>query len=894
MCTISADFFCGIFNGKDIVKNICYNSFIMATRIQVRRDSAANWTSNNPTLAEGEIGFETDTGKFKIGKSNTAWTSLQYAQVAGDDGLSYDIYPTVDSNGLTPPSNSGISMDNLSIGASYSIYGADTLFKAGDWIKLVYMDRPGGGGNGDNTIYPDVFVEGYIWEITKYPESNYNEYRFTATKINGGSQEGNIIDEWTTGLLPEPKATYEFPAFIYPVGDSLAGVRTAPPLRPVSVGDEYVIEGQPGLYQVGQKIRMQSLDEFGVAIPLDYSILEVLSIQKYIEGTQTDGLEVKCLEVYVDSNSLPYSSSFSLHASDGPQGPGYEVTWDENIHSYPDDPDWLWEEGKTTWKAGDQYNIPGDFVNTAYKVGDYIRYYFQYSTGNYDDEINSWIEGWITDINTAGATIRVQRWANTDWLNVSSNIPPNTRTTYAHFEPGYNFDTYLSENTNPALNDPLSYEYLSYQIQNDPYFYFILRGHLGSYKAGDYVIVSSKSNPLIKFTAYLVHAGLAGINAYTSNFYPIEILSWDGEEDAPIEDWTLSPTSPPEVGYNFPFPLPNPSVATYDTPVYSPPANFIPPNAQTYPLSIDDIIQVRGVPGLYEIGDKVKAYDPYDKDAEFFGEVYSLGSASNEWISEIKVTDPSIFTSSNTNYHPYKISLATVLPDIPGYNLEVPAVYLGYIQGGPRRSTVSWKSVHGTESFLIGTRVRATLMSDPTKYVEGPLVEISANLDGSGPETLYGVYFGETDTNTTGYSMSAGLGSYDDPPSWTINFATTPAPIETKDINLNINNITVTAEDMGKYIYSYSGDPVTVSIDVDAGTVPFGSQVTVIQRWSGPVTITSTPTSGVIYFSETDGYTDGEVTLKGQYSAATIVNAEGYWIVIGSFASANYPPSWQV
>ena len=52
--------------------------------IQVRRDTAANWTSVNPTLASGEIGFETDTGKFKIGTGSTAWTSLLYATDASD------------------------------------------------------------------------------------------------------------------------------------------------------------------------------------------------------------------------------------------------------------------------------------------------------------------------------------------------------------------------------------------------------------------------------------------------------------------------------------------------------------------------------------------------------------------------------------------------------------------------------------------------------------------------------------------------------------------------------------------------------------------------------------------------------------------------------------------
>lgn len=48
-------------------------------RIQLRRDTAANWTSNNPTLQAGEVGFETDTGKFKIGDGSTAWTSRGYA-----------------------------------------------------------------------------------------------------------------------------------------------------------------------------------------------------------------------------------------------------------------------------------------------------------------------------------------------------------------------------------------------------------------------------------------------------------------------------------------------------------------------------------------------------------------------------------------------------------------------------------------------------------------------------------------------------------------------------------------------------------------------------------------------------------------------------------------------
>jgi hypothetical protein len=51
----------------------------MAVQIQFRNDTAANWTSANPTLAVGEMGIETDTDQFKIGDGSTAWTSLGYS-----------------------------------------------------------------------------------------------------------------------------------------------------------------------------------------------------------------------------------------------------------------------------------------------------------------------------------------------------------------------------------------------------------------------------------------------------------------------------------------------------------------------------------------------------------------------------------------------------------------------------------------------------------------------------------------------------------------------------------------------------------------------------------------------------------------------------------------------
>lgn len=51
----------------------------MSVRIQMRRDTSTNWTTNNPTLAEGEMGLELDTNRWKIGSGSDAWNALPYS-----------------------------------------------------------------------------------------------------------------------------------------------------------------------------------------------------------------------------------------------------------------------------------------------------------------------------------------------------------------------------------------------------------------------------------------------------------------------------------------------------------------------------------------------------------------------------------------------------------------------------------------------------------------------------------------------------------------------------------------------------------------------------------------------------------------------------------------------
>jgi hypothetical protein len=63
----------------------------MVTRVQYRRDTAANWTANNPVLLPGEPGLETDTGRVKYGNGGV-WTATNYLSIgatgpAGASGI---------------------------------------------------------------------------------------------------------------------------------------------------------------------------------------------------------------------------------------------------------------------------------------------------------------------------------------------------------------------------------------------------------------------------------------------------------------------------------------------------------------------------------------------------------------------------------------------------------------------------------------------------------------------------------------------------------------------------------------------------------------------------------------------------------------------------------------
>lgn len=88
----------------------------MATRMQQRRGTAAQWTEANPILAVAEIGFESDTGKFKMGDGVNHWSALTYFTDSSDFDAS-----SIQSSIATAVSN---AVDNLVDGAPAAL---DTL-----------------------------------------------------------------------------------------------------------------------------------------------------------------------------------------------------------------------------------------------------------------------------------------------------------------------------------------------------------------------------------------------------------------------------------------------------------------------------------------------------------------------------------------------------------------------------------------------------------------------------------------------------------------------------------------------------------------------------------------------------------------------------------------------
>lgn len=153
----------------------------MAIQIQLRRGLAADWTSTNPTLAEGEVGVEKDTLKLKVGNGSTAWTSLAYFGSAGTVTSVAMSVPTGLSVSGSPVTTSGTLA--VSLQAGYSI---PTTTSQTNWDSA-YSERRQWDGGSTNlvaatgrtslglVIGTDVLApNGSAASLTSFPTFNQN------------------------------------------------------------------------------------------------------------------------------------------------------------------------------------------------------------------------------------------------------------------------------------------------------------------------------------------------------------------------------------------------------------------------------------------------------------------------------------------------------------------------------------------------------------------------------------------------------------------------------------------------------------------------------------------------------------------------------------------------
>lgn len=140
----------------------------MANKIQLRRDTAANWNRVNPVLDDGEPGLNIDTNQIKYGDGSTAWQDLDYA--SGGGGL-------VDVNGVVE------FPGNLLIGTLW----ADDPLPGGDKESVVWAKDDTeylGLWWGGDQIYPDEF------------------YGPVAGIMIGSNDDDNLTDDFTDYASP--------------------------------------------------------------------------------------------------------------------------------------------------------------------------------------------------------------------------------------------------------------------------------------------------------------------------------------------------------------------------------------------------------------------------------------------------------------------------------------------------------------------------------------------------------------------------------------------------------------------------------------------------------------------------------------------------------------------
>jgi hypothetical protein len=107
----------------------------MPSKIQIRRDTAVNWTAANPVLALAEPGLEIDTNLIKYGNGVTAWNSLPYASGTFDpEAITSNLLPVV--NGVYDIGSANLRFRDLYLTGNSLYIGNTVITSSGNTIAI--------------------------------------------------------------------------------------------------------------------------------------------------------------------------------------------------------------------------------------------------------------------------------------------------------------------------------------------------------------------------------------------------------------------------------------------------------------------------------------------------------------------------------------------------------------------------------------------------------------------------------------------------------------------------------------------------------------------------------------------------------------------------------------
>jgi len=143
----------------------------MATKIQLRRDTSANWQGTNPILAQGEPGVELDTKKMKVGDGISAWNDLEYVAGGTEENSTTNMFVKIDGldNQLGPDAAGVISVSTDGLNWTPSAY--NQLFT--DWEAWdIFHVAVGNGRIVYHTYEYASNVDGLRWAYNPFDKPN--------------------------------------------------------------------------------------------------------------------------------------------------------------------------------------------------------------------------------------------------------------------------------------------------------------------------------------------------------------------------------------------------------------------------------------------------------------------------------------------------------------------------------------------------------------------------------------------------------------------------------------------------------------------------------------------------------------------------------------------------